>query len=96
MYRLILESLLGVTLELDKLYLRPCLPPDWKGFSMDYRYRTTIYKITVTVGSDKPGLTLDGAAQAGDALQMVDDQLPHTVELRILAEKPEASIPAAS
>lgn len=91
MYRLILESLLGVTLKVDRLYCRPCLPPEWKSFSIDYRYRTTMYKIIVTVVGSNPGLTLDGAIQTDDHLQMVDDQLPHTVELRIMPQMAAAS-----
>ncbi len=47
MYRLIMESLLGLRLEVDKLRFEPCLPADWEIFKMHYRYRETIYHITV-------------------------------------------------
>ena len=47
MYRLIVESLLGLRLEVDKLHVAPCLPADWKGFTLHYRYRETVYHITV-------------------------------------------------
>ncbi len=47
MYRLIVESLLGLRLEVDKLRFAPCLPADWKGFKMHYRYRETVYHIAV-------------------------------------------------
>ncbi len=47
MYRLIIESLLGLTLEVDKLRFTPCLPADWTGFTMHYRYRETVYHIIV-------------------------------------------------
>jgi cellobiose phosphorylase len=49
MYRLIIESLLGFTLEGDKLTVTPCLPKGWPGYSMHYRYRDTMYRIAVTV-----------------------------------------------
>jgi cyclic beta-1,2-glucan glucanotransferase len=39
MYRLIAESLLGLRLEVDKLQFMPCLPSDWPGLTMYYRYR---------------------------------------------------------
>ena len=45
--RLIVESLLGLRLEVDKLYFAPCLPADWKAFTMHYRYRETVYHIVV-------------------------------------------------
>ena len=32
MYRLVVESLLGLNLEADRLRLAPCLPPEWNGF----------------------------------------------------------------
>ena len=47
MYRLAIESLLGLTLEGDKLRLAPCLPANWPGFKLRYRYRDTLYRIVV-------------------------------------------------
>ena len=47
MYRLIVESLLGVTRERDCLRFAPCLPADWTGFTMRYRYRETTYEIAI-------------------------------------------------
>ena len=47
MYRLALESLLGLQLEVDKLRLAPCLPASWPGFKLHYRYRETVYHIAV-------------------------------------------------
>ena len=41
MYRLIVESLLGLRLEGDKLRLAPCLPASWPGFKLRYRYGDT-------------------------------------------------------
>ena len=47
MYRLILESLLGITLEVDRLRFQPCIPSDWKSYKVHYHYRETFYHITV-------------------------------------------------
>ena len=47
MYRLIVESLLGLRLEVDKLCFAPCLPVEWNEFKIHYRYRETVYHITV-------------------------------------------------
>ena len=47
MYRLIVESLLGLRLEVDKLRVAPCLPADWKEFTFHYRYRETLYHISI-------------------------------------------------
>ncbi len=66
MYRLIVESLLGLRLEVDKLHVAPCLPADWKGFTLHYRYRETLYHISVLQISDGNGETrviVDGVEQ---------------------------------
>jgi cyclic beta-1,2-glucan synthetase len=44
MYRLIVESLLGLRLETDKLFIEPCLPSDWDTTRINYRYRETMYR----------------------------------------------------
>ncbi len=47
MYRLILDSLLGLRREPGKLHFEPCLPDDWESFKVHYRYRETLYHISV-------------------------------------------------
>nr|WP_245537448.1 glucoamylase family protein [Thiocystis violascens] len=84
MYRLILESLLGLRLEVDTLHLAPCLPADWEGFKLRYRYRETFYRIVVTQGVDGEGgtrIALDGVAQDAPRIPLVDDRREHRVEV---------------
>ncbi len=86
MYRLMVESLLGLRREADKLRLVPCLPADWPGFKLRYRYGETIYRIAVLkAGSDRGGMqvTVDGVAQPDRAITLVDDGQEHSVEMRI-------------
>lgn len=86
MYQLIMESLLGLRLRVDKLYVEPCLPAEWTGFELHYRYRETIYQITVrqTPGTEGPaGVSCDGAEQDGNAIQLVDDHKEHIVEVKV-------------
>lgn len=88
MYRLVLESLLGLTLEADRLHLRPCLPADWKTFKLHYRYRETVYHITVVQGEfadTATSITVDGVAQTGAAIPLVDDRREHAVEVNVRA-----------
>ena len=47
MYRLVLESLLGLRLEVDQLRFEPRLPADWPSYTVHYRYRETSYRIVV-------------------------------------------------
>jgi cellobiose phosphorylase len=83
MYRYSIESLLGLQIEGDQLQLQPCVPPEWDGFELRYRYRQTLYVIKVSAGT--PLMTLDGQRQAGMTLTMADDGRVHQVELHIAA-----------
>jgi cyclic beta-1,2-glucan synthetase len=83
MYRLIVESLLGLRLEAGKLRFAPVLPIEWDGFSLDYRHRDTLYRInlrqseTGTAGA----VWLDGVLQADNVIALVDDGQEHSVEV---------------
>jgi cellobiose phosphorylase len=85
MYRLIVESLLGLRRDVDKLRFAPCLPADWKSFRMHYRYRDTFYHITVTGKgpSEVVSVTVDGLVRSDGLVNLVDDQREHFVEIKI-------------
>ena len=86
MYRLIVESLLGLRLEIDKLHVVPCLPADWKGFTIHYRYRETVYHITVLqtrAGNGETSMSVDGIEQHDKAIHLVDDRREHLVEVHV-------------
>ena len=61
------------------------MPPDWKSFRIDYRYRETQYQITlINSRSDWQGkqrIVLDGLEQEGDSLRLRDDRKPHNAEV---------------
>jgi cellobiose phosphorylase len=88
MYRLLLESLLGLRLENGQLHFAPCLPPDWTGFEMSYRYRATIYRIAVVQMPASAGeqggvssLVVDGVEQSERLISLVDDLREHQVSI---------------
>jgi cyclic beta-1,2-glucan synthetase len=86
MYRLIVESLLGLRLEVDRLRFAPCLPADWEAFKLYYRYRETVYEIAVLqqpAGNVGTSVTVDGILQSGEAILLVDDRRNHSVEVVI-------------
>ena len=88
MYRLIVESLLGLQLTVDRLSFAPLLPADWEGFRVHYRYRETVYHIAVLrtpVVDGQEGVTVDGIEQTGKSIPLVDDRREHLVEVRINA-----------
>ena len=90
MYRLIVESLLGLRLEVDKLYIEPCLPSDWVSYKIHYRYRETTYHITVSQlyeGHRKQIIILDGTECQDTFIHMIDDRQEHLTEVKIFLEK---------
>jgi cellobiose phosphorylase len=90
MYRLIVESLLGLRLEVDKLRFAPCLPEDWNGFKVYYRYRETTYEIDVrqlSTGKGETSVTVDGVPQPDGAIPLVDDRRNHSVEVVIRTDR---------
>ena len=90
MYRLIVESLLGMRLDVDKLRFTPCLPDDWKSFRLHYRYRETFYHITVTrtgPGSVVVSMTVDGLVQSDWTVHLIDDQREHFVKIDLGADR---------
>jgi cellobiose phosphorylase len=90
LYRFVLESLLGVTVEAGLLRVSPQLPDDWNSFKLSYRFGQTGYDITVmrapTAAAGQQGVegvTLDGVPQPEAAIRMVNDRHPHSVEVRV-------------
>jgi cellobiose phosphorylase len=91
MYRLIVESLLGLRLEVNTLRFVPCLPAEWEGFKVHYRYRETVYHISVVqipIEQGEMSVTIDGVGRYDDGLRLVDDRQEHIVEVRIPAPGP--------
>ena len=86
MYRLIVESLLGLRLDVDRLRFTPCLPADWKSFLLHYRYRETFYHITVTragPGCGVVSMAVDDHVQSDRAVLLVDDHKEHFVKVML-------------
>jgi cellobiose phosphorylase len=90
MYRLIVESLLGLRLDVDRLHVAPCLPAHWDALTIHYRFRETAYHIHIVqirAGDDAtPGetrVTVDGVEQEGQAIALVDDRREHTVTVSV-------------
>jgi cellobiose phosphorylase len=87
MYRLLVETLLGVNLEGDQLRLTPRMPKSWNTYKVHYRHRQTVYHITITRhAADSTGanlLTLDGQEISGKTIPLQDDRQEHAVEMKV-------------
>ena len=102
MYRLILESLLGLRLDVDRLHFTPCLPAAWTEFKLRYRYRETVYHIVVrqrAAGAERTSatvVTLDGIAQQESFVRLFDDREDHYVQVIVERAVAPAALTAAA
>jgi len=85
MYQLIIESMLGIVREGNKLRFNPCVPPSWKTFEFRYKFHETTYHISVDVGAEvsTTSLILDGEPMPEEFIELVDDKLKHRAEVRV-------------
>jgi cellobiose phosphorylase len=87
LYRLIVEELLGLQLRGAYLHLASSMPRQWPACLIHYRYRSSIYHITIvraTASATGQGsLVVDGVAQDEPCILLQDDNLEHTVVLSI-------------
>lgn len=63
MYRLLMETLLGINRTGNALHLSPRLPKEWDSYKVHYRFGQSMYHITFIrlIDGSKPRLTLDGS-----------------------------------
>ena len=91
LYRLMTESLLGITVADGRLRIRPCLPASWPGYTLDYRYRDTdhhivVQQLTATDNALSTTITmhLDGAMQGADSIALVADGKSHHIDILVM------------
>jgi cyclic beta-1,2-glucan synthetase len=87
MYRLGMEAILGISRVGDSLIINPCIPHDWNGFKVDYRFGSSHYKISVEnpnrVNRGIQQITVDGKILPGNSIQLVDDEQQHNVHVSL-------------
>jgi len=93
MYQAGIEWILGLRRRGKRLYICPCIPGEWPGFSINYRFGCTNYLITVENPSRKSGgataLNIDGRevpiaeqdVKEGASFELSDDGRIHHVDL---------------
>jgi cellobiose phosphorylase len=72
-----------------RLRLSPCLPVDWPGYALNYRYRDTTYTNEVAQVGDAPAglveVRVDGTLQPDGSVPLRDDRVAHTVSVVVSA-----------
>ncbi|MGR9108559.1 MAG: GH36-type glycosyl hydrolase domain-containing protein, partial [Gammaproteobacteria bacterium] len=91
LYRAGLEWMLGLRIHADQLHIDPCIPREWRGYTMRYRKEDTCYRITVEnpsgVAHGLVKLELDGIPQiTGNTLPLLQDGKIHEVRV-VLGEE---------
>ena len=84
MYRLMIESLLGLKREGQGLRIKPCIPADWPGYRLSYRYGDTVYRIEVmqiTLAGTVASVSVDGIDQPDKIVRLQDDGADHRVDV---------------
>ncbi|MFL5544764.1 MAG: GH36-type glycosyl hydrolase domain-containing protein, partial [Gemmatimonadaceae bacterium] len=99
MYRVALEGILGFQQRGEELLIKPCIPDTWKEFTIEYRFRSSTYAITVEnpdgIQCGAVELTVDGRS-VDNAIPLIDDGKQHRVTASLrpapsssVQEKPE-------
>jgi cyclic beta-1,2-glucan synthetase len=93
LYRTILEAILGLYRRGDRLIIDPRIPPEWPGFEIAYRFRTTTYRIAVQnpqgVESGNATVWVDDQPQHEAVIPLVDDGRTHEVRV-VIAPRPSS------
>jgi cyclic beta-1,2-glucan synthetase len=83
-YRAGLEWMLGLNIRADKIHFNPCIPREWRSYSLSYRHEETSYEITINnpdgVSTGVVSIELDGAPQEGvEGIPLLHDRKQHQV-----------------
>jgi cyclic beta-1,2-glucan synthetase len=83
MYMLILESFLGLKREGEFIHFTPCIPHDWKEFTMNYRYHATNYTFNVKCvqTENESGIWIDNILASENCIKLNDDKNDHLVQI---------------
>ena len=98
MYRLGLESILGLRRRGEHFAVSPCIPRSWDAFRLRWRYRRTLYEITVENPEHRnrgvSEAALDGTRVEPQAIPLVDDGAVH--RLRVVMGEPAPEVVVAA
>lgn len=88
LYRLIIESFLGLQKEGNKLKFIPCVPEEWETFKVHYRYGNTLYHLDFEQknGTGEMMVTDDGVEQEDKMITLKDDGAEHSVLITLFTD----------
>ncbi|TMQ64513.1 MAG: carbohydrate-binding protein, partial [Candidatus Eisenbacteria bacterium] len=98
MYRLGLESILGLRRRGESFAVSPCIPVSWDAFRLRWRHGRTLYEITVENPERRnrgvAEAVLDGTRVEPQAIPLADDGAVHRLRVVMGEPAPEAVVAA--
>ena len=98
MYRIGVESILGITRHGASLRLAPCIPSSWPRYEVTYRHGASRYRVVVENPEGRCGgvarVEVDGVAVPAAIVTLQDDGQDH--EVRVLLGETPAPLPRSS
>ncbi len=87
MYKVGIEYILGLKISGDTIKVDPCIPKDWPEFNIHYKYKDTLYDITVKnpngVNRGVKFIEIDGIKIGEKSFEMKDDRKEHKVNVEL-------------
>ena len=84
-YKAGIEYILGLKIDRGYLRVEPCIPQDWKEYSIKYRYKSSIYNIKVkNINSKQTGINkfiLNGNEVEEKKVKLLDDGSINNIEI---------------
>jgi len=81
------QYILGIRPDFDGLIIDPCIPKDWKEFSIVRKFRNSTFSISITnpngINKGVKKLMLDGKSIDGNKIPVLNDGKEHKVEVEL-------------
>lgn len=85
LYKAGIQYILGLEIENNTLILNPCIPSEWKEYSIRYQYKSSIYEIKVKNPNSKmTGISqfiVNGEEQKEKQLKLIDNGKIYEIEV---------------
>ncbi len=86
-YRAVLEYILGFQKNGNTLIMNPCIPKEWKEYSISYQYLSSTYHIKVynpnNLNKGVLTISIDGKIETGNNIALVNDGKHHQINVNM-------------
>ena len=85
MYKAGLENIMGFSKKGKTIIIDPCIPKNWEGYSIKYKYNNSTYDIKVNnpqgINKGVKKISVDGKVSASNQIKLVNDGKTHDVDV---------------